>query len=786
MTAWLFVAGIGLLITLVLLALTRDPANAPLITDIAGWHANQPISANELDPPVIRAWEDRFPEFGEVVNRTEPLLIYCRPPVNGSPFELGSPTFPAPEYVSLLVLGNLQRPGNHVYLERADSQERFFVRTQTALRYWQRATYHMPAGWIGRPVRLRVTVEPSPTGSFVGISNPRALNRSAVLRSHLSALGYLAGYVIALALFIAPGLAASLWYAHWRGFMPILVVPLALVGSSLLGYLGFWMSLLGPSVYRSLAWAVALAGPVALVWIGKRRRLLLRSDDIRAPLSLWILVGLFYVAVTFSFDLGKPGAAHVTTRFLDEEISIDAHLPSLFAHELSRRPLKPPAWVLNWKSSDRPPLQAGIVLLQRPLAEAVGLTPWGLYLPLGCVLQCAWVPALWAVFRAAGLSHRRSGIALLLTVFSGFVLVNAVFVWPKMLSAALTLIAVLFGVFQGVAPIGHPWARAVILGFSAALAALAHAGALFTLLPLGALLLLPAWSPGMTKLFVAGGGFLALWLPWSWFQSLDPPGDRLMKMLLAGAEFHERYTIFPGGQIVVDAPFTIGGKEYPERTPFWRALAAAYGRLSFLEILEHKWDNLRVLFIERADVVENIHQSIPTEPATLWRGFRRREFFNLFWALGLLNLGWAVLLAGRWRGNDVGLGTHVLYVAAASLAFWVLLVFGPGTTVMDQGPFATFLLLFGLLSAALSTLPRYALWLLFGTEGVLFTAAWLLTSVVTSYALMNPVMIFLAAAFLVGVTHQALFGLPPGEGCNSLRITASADRKSTSSSMSML
>jgi hypothetical protein len=761
MTPWRFLIGAGLVMTLAFLVLTRDPINEPLVANLAGWQANQPIYVNTPDPPVISAWEERFPEFDEVVNKTEPLRIYCVPPPNRSPLELVSPIFSAPEYVSLLVLGDMHQPTNSVYFERSDNQERFFIRTQTSLRYWQRATYHMPPTWVGRSVRLMASVVSIPKGGGIGISNPRALNRSAILRAQLRTLAYLAGYIVALVLFVAPGLAVSLHYAPRTGTVPILIVPLALVCSSLLGYVEFWVTFLNPSLSQTFAWAVALAGPAALVWVVRRRGALLRCEDIRIPLTLWVLVGLFYLAVTFSFDLGKPGVAHTTTRFLDEELSIDAHLPSLFAEELSRGPLKLPTWVLNWRSSDRPPLQTGIALLQRPLASAIGLTPWALYLPLGCALQCAWLPILWAVFRAAGLSYRRSGLALLFLVLSGFIMVNSAFIWPKMFSAALALVVVLFALFTGVVATSPPWARAVMPGLAAGLASLAHGGVLFLLLPLGALFLLPRWSPGLAKLFVAAAAFLALWLPWSWYQSLDPPGDRLVKIHLAGAKFQENY-IVDGGRVSLNSPFQIGDQEYPERTPVWRALVAAYRPMSLRQILKNKWANLRVLFIENGDVEQSVHQTIPEGSVSFWRGFRRREFFTLFWSLGLLNVGWVVLLAAWWRRQSVGLGSPIPYLIAASLTCWLLLMFGPGTTVPHQGPYPTFLLLFGVLSAALSTLPRYAILLLLGAQGISFTAAWLWTSAITSYALINPLMIFLSAAFLLAVIHQALSGIPDG------------------------
>src|SRR5207253_2323176 len=98
---------------------------------------------------------------------------------------------------------------------------------------------------------------------------------------------------------------------------------------------------------------------------------------------------------------------------------------------------------------------------------------------------------------------------------------------------------------------------------------------------------------------------------------------------------------------------------------------------------------LRVFFVENESIEQTINQSIPREPVSVWRGIRRREFFTLFWTLGLLNIGWLVLFVAWRRRKSVGLGSHILCLVAASLACWLILMFGPGITVPHLGPYAT-------------------------------------------------------------------------------------------------
>src|SRR5207302_683893 len=117
-------------------------------------------------------------------------------------------------------------------------------------------------------------------------------------------------------------------------------------------------------------------------------------------------------------------------------------------------------------------LQTGLILLQLPLGSLLK-EPRLYSLAVGIALQMAWVPAVWSLWSAAGLSRRSAGLALLFVVLSGFALINTTFAWPKMLSAALTIFAVTVGLFdRGVPGQPFPLGRALLLGLSAGMALL--------------------------------------------------------------------------------------------------------------------------------------------------------------------------------------------------------------------------------------------------------------------------------------------------------------------------
>jgi hypothetical protein len=110
---------------------------------------------------------------------------------------------------------------------------------------------------------------------------------------------------------------------------------------------------------------------------------------------------------------------------------------------------------------------------------------------------------------------------------------------------------------------------------------------------------------------------------------------------------------------------------------------------------------------------------------------------------------------------DGTLGFVVPGLALASVAAWVLLMFGPGSTMVHQGSYATVLLLFAPLAAWLTTLPGWLPSTLLTVQGVFFAAGWLVTSPANQFGVPNALMIPWAAFFFVALTRTALSDPPP-------------------------
>jgi hypothetical protein len=376
--------------------------------------------------------------------------------------------------------------------------------------------------------------------------------------------------------------------------------------------------------------------------------------------------------------------------------------------------------------------------LQLPLAYLLGDAR--VYsIVVGIALQAAWVPAAWSFWSAAGLTRRAAGTALLFVVLSGFALTNTTFAWPKMLAAALTLFAITVAFFDR-GPAGQPLSvgRTILLGLSAALATLAHGGVAFTLLPVAIALLLPHWYPGLSRLVVGAAVYLTVLFPWALYQKyFDPPGTKLLKLHLAGNNKE-------------------GDTEtWHDDRPLWQNLLAAYGDAGARQVLRNKLANVQVLFIAAPDQYSWPPQGDPeTWPADA-TGFRRCDFLALFWSLGLLNVGWLVALAHRPQRSPAS-GRAMLLLGVASIVAWILILFGPGSTVIHQGSYATFLLLFATLAAWLTALPGRWPVVLLAAQGVVFGWGWLLTSPANSFGPPNMFMLPAAWVLLGALVHFAV------------------------------
>jgi len=531
---------------------------------------------------------------------------------------------------------------------------------------------------------------------------------------------------------LAPGLLAGLELHRRRVISGPLVVPVAAVAGGVLGYAAVWAYFGNRQVhgvgtafsYATLAIAV-LAG--VLIVVSPAHRRLVRTVDVAAPLALLYLVSLFYSSLTF----GCSVTAEVTTPEALCHLTGptgDNILPLIFANSVHHG--NPHELIWGWQQSARPPLQSGVVLLQTPLTQRPGWQNTS-YLSVAILLQVLWVPVTWALGRALRLSGR--GLAILLTMcfFSGFYLFNSVFTWPKLLAASLALTAFALFFFERAG-----WWTWGLGGLAAGEALVAHTGVAFALLPMGVFLLLRRYRRHWRLYALAGLLAIVVLVPWQLYQKVyDPPGDGLLKLHLAG-----------------------GLASRADQRTFGQLLHDNYTQPSPVTILENKLNNVTQLVAVPND-------SRPLDGTGITASMRDQEFRYTVFALGLFNLGWLALLMRRTRDRlresiDLDRLTLMLILAGLGMLAWIVIMFGPpqAITVVFQNSYATMMLLFIPLGAAMKALPRRVLYPALAVQAGYAVVIWMAT--VWWHHILHPsyvgltVLSGVAALALLAVVHR--------------------------------
>jgi hypothetical protein len=363
-------------------------------------------------------------------------------------------------------------------------------------------------------------------------------------------------------------------------------------------------------------------------------------------------------------------------------LPIDNAVPLIVADavEATIRPLPDPLYA-GWSASDRPPLQSGIYLAMLPVGnDAHGIH----YAVISSLLQSLWILGVWALLAAARTDRAQASVALAAIVFSGFVIVNSFFVWPKLLSAAFLLPIVAATMTVGRSAMLASPVISVILGLDLGGALLAHAGAALGFLAIVLALLIRRLLPRLRMIAAIICWALILVGPWIYYQKfVNPPGDRLLRLSIAGIDYTD--TRKPLIDATIDNYRNVGG---------WVSL-------------ENKVDNLMEPF-EGIDVT--MRESFKLVRSYLGVGdhedrgaavlrLRTEQFFHLVPALGLLALGPILLgassLLARIRGRprvangQAVLRSSLLVLLGVNLVTWAAVMFGPSGTVLHQGTYLT-------------------------------------------------------------------------------------------------
>lgn len=447
---------------------------------------------------------------------------------------------------------------------------------------------------------------------------------------------------IGVLLFLLPGVACSLLVRVEDAWDRLVF---ALVASCLLGYVAFWVYLGNYQAGRGFTVVTMLLSIAVVARWGITQRDRLGGEVWLRGLGCQVGVVVLYLATMnlapFTGGQGELANLYFFPQWGDNAFQATV-AERLFRGESVRQ-------FDGWPTLlERPPLQAGLLLLSGVpfLGSALWLDTTGM------AINASWVLAVLWLGHKIGLGRASTGRVLVLCLGVGFLFNSTVFAWPKMLAGTLVTVGASLWWFSGrptpqpmrlgvgIAAWGCAWLAHPTSGFAIGLALVCGVVVLVRL----------ARAPGplpFATLISLGLCLGWLLIPWRVYQNvLGGSPDTLLKYHLAGEYSSD----------VDESPIS--------------AIRTGYAEAGGGEIAGRKWNNLKALFGPSGDYGDG---SID---------WRRSDYYHLFHALGVLNLGWLIWWRSRAsRREPVPPESHDLAVLAGGagvvLVTWIALQFGP-------------------------------------------------------------------------------------------------------------
>jgi hypothetical protein len=529
-------------------------------------------------------------------------------------------------------------------------------------------------------------------------------------------------YVSFLALLFlttAPGIYLALTHRRLAGIPPYMVLVWGLTIDAVIGYILFWTYFLSPAAGTVASWLIMAASTFVAFHVVFSRTLRARilCRDFLWPLALMALTGMLYLSALYVCPKIGSNVIHSNYRFF-QVLPQDNYLPMIVAQSIShgQHPgiVAPP----DWRSSDRPPLQSGLYMITLPLEILTQKKCELQYELVGVALQCFWIPAVWALCCALKLRARTIAVVLCACIFTGFMLCNSVFVWPKLLSAALGALALAIVLKPRADTEPQQLSEFALAATAGTLGMLSHAGVAFTYPAIAFVAYRNGFLRGWKRLLLGIAIFLMWTAPWSAYQKFyDPPGNRLTKWHLAGA-------IEPDDRTLLEA------------------LIYGYGHLTFSEYAHNKWENTKAL------------NGPDCNPVRFFWPTRSQQFYDLTKTFGILNIGWFVLAAffiKHKRSPETAGAARLAGIAAISVLVWVFALFNPGSTILPGGSYATVLFGFVALSVLVAQLPAWAVGLTLAVEVIHFFLTWVVLDLPEGQPLL-PSMLAACVVFSIGIS----------------------------------
>src|SRR5260221_6786685 len=218
--------------------------------------------------------------------------------------------------------------------------------------------------------------------------------------------------VVHLALTGLPGVAATLFAARSGVKQEAVLLAIGLAATGAVAMLAFWFYYADHEAGQTLAYFAEFGSVLLIAWSiygGHIDRALLRR--LATPLGLWMFGSAFLVFLGFVHGGADSAIATSATRF-SGQLPTDNDIPRFFSdwffsHGHSGTP---PIYPGEWLASDRPPLQVGYSLLDRPFRwQDTSLHHEG----MGVVLQQLWIVGLSALLTAGPVRPVTRGLTML-------------------------------------------------------------------------------------------------------------------------------------------------------------------------------------------------------------------------------------------------------------------------------------------------------------------------------------------------------------------------------------
>ncbi|MCG8528177.1 MAG: hypothetical protein MI748_17485 [Opitutales bacterium] len=596
--------------------------------------------------------------------------------------------------IDLLVTGHpLHSCGVKLIAEDSGKTYQLEFRTEPSPEKWAHFKWKIPSEIEGKEVKLVVEdfLENEGVG-WVAVCFPSSeIPPTGSWTKCKEGLGFLLTIAFQFLMLMLPGVAVVCVLDRKGPFSSAFKLPTILVATGIFGHLAVYLYLFAAELGKLFSLLLITASTLALLKLRSRLMSLLKDSTQILPLVIILVTatfiwsaGMITHSTESSFELSKY-------RF-NGPATTDSYIPFMFAERLYfEEPLRP--FDNDWLTSDRPPLQTGLLLLQMPFL----VNPLAQYHVLGVMLQCFVFAGIFQFTQQLFGDRRLSILVVFLSLLCGLTVQNAFYVWPKLLSAGFVFLAYAL-VFLRNEETGSRFTRWILLGFSVALALLSHGGSIFGLVALPFCMLFRRKCRKINHMLLATASFTVCYAPWILYQKLvDPPGDRLLKWHLAGTP------------------------DVDDRSGL-RTILDAYSELTLQDWWHAKIENVKIMAMEWQHYFDLLD---PDWAAGGFKWFKLNTFIGFVFSLGILNLVWlGVIPFFIKKFKFSGQIRELFWIIISGLVFWVLAIYSPGRTLLWHG---SYFLSYASIILCTTVFYRISKYLAFGAlalNSVIFILVW--------------------------------------------------------------